>query len=253
MIKKVFATLVFVASASFAQWDIYPVPEDTKGGVRLNSEASISYSIHGKHISTTEHTTSYSADFRYIFLNSLELSIMNLGINSSEYKEFYGPDVEFYINDPSLGIRYQFTPTMSVFANTNLPISPISSFEHNWEANLGVQFGKVYEHPSTISKFGTEAALSFGYDHFGIDLSGEVAFNIINKGLDLLLGAHLGAAYFDRGWVNKHELYTDIDVGFETKFSKNVGFTGKISANLKNLDVDRGLKTKASLSAFFNF
>lgn len=256
MIKKVFATLALVASASFAQWDHYPVPQDLNGSVRVHSDMRLFVELTGSP-SNESHSSNYGIDFRYIFLNSLELSISGLGFSLYRDGGLLALDSKFETSfiEPMVGIRYQALPMLSVYANVGLPLAHPSSISDEWYTSIGAQFGKVYDNPDVLSKFGVIAETFITPGVLELAASGEVGFNIINNGLNLLLGADIVKVFdtdkYDK--VNHPVLAAHAWLGFETNFSKTFSIAGKFTATASKLKDENAYTGRVNLSAQYNF
>lgn len=256
MIKKVLATLAFVVSASFAEWDYYPVPQNTTASARINSTMRV-FADFSDSPANESHISNHTIDFRYIFFNSLELSIEGLGVHL--YKDGGLLNVEGDLDkeflDPSLGVRYQIIPMLSLFADVGLPISHLSDISDNWSTDIGALFGKVYENPNIISKYGVLAKSIFSYDVFEFLASGEIGINIVNNGLDLLLGTSIGKiiAMNENDFVEYAKYGVATWLGFEASLNKTFSLSGTFSFSASKFKKEFAYTGKAGLSAQFNF
>lgn len=256
MIKKILATLVLVVSASFAHWDHYPVPQNTTGSVRINSGMRV-FTDFSDGPANESHISHHTIDFRYIFSNSLELSIEGLGVGL--YKDGGLLNVEGDLDkeflDPSLGVRYQLISMLSLFVDIGLPISHLASLEHEWSAGIGAQFGKVYENPNIISKYGVQAETFFSHYITKFEVSGEIGFNIISNSLNLLLGARTWKnIIMDEDDIVEYAKYGAAAwLGLEAAFNKTFSLTGKFTFAASKFKKDYGYLGNVNLSAQFNF
>lgn len=256
MFKKIIATLALVASASFAQWDLYPVPQDVNGSVKVSTGMKL-FREFSNMPAKESHDSHYGVSFRYIFNKSLELSIEGLGVSLYKVGGLFDPDAEMDVSlsVPVLEARYQVIPMLSVFAELGLPIWEPSRFQYDYNAELGVQFGKVYENPNIISKFGVAAKGYIDYDMAELMALGEVGFNLIDNRLNLLAGASIA-----RNWALEESDDYEIAkfsgaawLGLEAIFNKNVSLVGNFTAGFGKFKHENSFSGHVNASVQFNF
>jgi hypothetical protein len=196
MFKKIAMACAFIATASFATWDYYPVLEAGKGSFA----GGLYYDWH--------HDWSQAGlkiGARYSIIQNLEISVQSFG-----YQFWSEEDCDGCVNggdglrDLTIGGRYIVAPMVTAFLDMNLPIGgdEVSSDE------IALYAGAQFSVPTNVPgfKFGTEGGIFWGFEHdnsergLEIHLGGEVAYTVPNVGVTPFAGLQLKYRLTESTW-----------------------------------------------------
>lgn len=170
MFKKIILASALAISSSFAAWDLFPVLENHKGQTRFTSY----YTTYSGEIKQY-HTLNLSLGSRYTILPGLELAL----VVPYHVFSYYGSS---HLGEDGTGkirllTRYQFTPTMNVFADIYLPNSDYCFGKDPWHFNFGLQFSRKV---NQLFNFGSQLAFDFDTegDGDGIPISTSAALEL---------------------------------------------------------------------------
>lgn len=256
MFKKIILASTLAISASFASWDLFPVLENHKGQARL----ATSFKNYTWHDDVFNALGMY-AGVRYTAVPNLELAI-NVPYRLFTY--FAGEDMEVYgFGSPYFSTRYQFIPTMNVFADVYFPVGNESFVEKDaWAFDAGLQFSTRF---SSLLNFGSELGAYFetyGENHyapFRAYVNTELDFTVSSQFAPYILAdvdVELGGFEEDDGYeFSNSGGYTCVMLGAGAKYDFNRIFSLDASigfAKWVNVD-DTPVIIRASLAALFNF
>jgi len=209
MFKKVLAAMALVASASFATWDYYPIPESGNG----SAEAGFYYD--------DDHNWSQAGlklGARITMLKNFEFAMMGWG-----YQFWNEEDCSGCVNggdglrDLTFGARFAVAPMVTAFLDLNLPVGrdeydgqgthPPSSGE------FSIYAGAQFSVPTKLDgfKFGTEGGFLWGFEHdnhergLDIHLGAEGAYTIKNIGLTPYAGFLLKFRLTESVWYEAND------------------------------------------------
>ena len=254
MLKKAVLAAILCTTASFASWDLFPVLENHKGQTRFTT----SYTTYTQD-DDRYHALSFYLASRYTVIPDLELAL-NVPYNAFAY---YGGN-EYGIEGTgkiSFWTRYQFTPSMNVFADIYLPERKVYSAD-SWLFNIGLQFSRNI---NPLLNFGSELALTFstkddyGDIPFSVDATIELDFNVTEKFspyIRTFASLELGEYTDDQGYQFSHgggDFYLSSYLGATYDFNKT--FSIDASAGIaKWVNVDNcPIFIDANLMFLFNF
>ena len=179
MFKKFLLATALLASAAFATWDYYPIPDSTHGSF----EAGLYYDH--------DHRWSQAGlklGARITMIKNLEIAMTGWG-----YQFWNEEDCAGCINggdglrDMTIGGRFEVAPMITAFLDFNLPVGrdeydgtgthPPSNGE--FSIYTGVQFSAPTNMKGFV--FGTEGGILWGFEHDNAE-----------RGLDIHLGAEGG-------------------------------------------------------------
>ena len=187
MFKKAIVALAIAASASFATWDYYPIPDSSNG----SAEAGLYYD--------KDHRWSQAGlklGARLTLLKNFEFALIGWG-----YQFWNETDCSGCINggdglrDMTVGARFEIAPMVTAFLDLNLPVG---REEYDGEGTnppsngeFSIYAGAQFSVPTKLQgfKFGTEGGILWGFEHdnhergLDIHLGAEGAFTIKNTGL----------------------------------------------------------------------
>lgn len=170
MLKKLLAASLICASASFATWDYYPVPEANHGDVKVGWY----YDWDGDW-----SQMGLTVGARYVLIQNLELALMGWGYQFWNETDCSGcAEGGDGLRDLTLGVRYQLAPEFNVFLDFNLPIGGDEVTSDEIAFYVGGQFSRGF---TPDLNFGVEAAIDWGLEHDDYE-----------RGLDIVLGAEVG-------------------------------------------------------------
>lgn len=254
MFKKIILASILAISTSFAAWDLFPVLENHKGQAKLRTSLA----------TCTLHKVNYTLDMfagvRYTVVSDLELAL------SVPYAVFSYAGKNIGINgfgNPELSARYQFIPTMNVFADVYFPVGDESVVDESWGFTAGLQFSTRF---SPLLNFGSELGVSF--ETYGerrnaplsAFVDAELDFAVtpqftpyIVASVDVNLGGFDKIDGYEFG--NADGGYTYIALGGGTKYDINQIVTLDASVWFSKLvnRIDSPVSISVSLAAFFNF
>lgn len=193
MLKKIALVAAMAASASFATYSFFPVPEANKGEVEI-----------GAQYGWTDNTSDMQiiAGAEYSVIQNLAISLTGLG-----YQLWNDPDDCGEDNHPdcpdndgikamTLGARYQFMPILIAALDVNLPLTSddvIGPTKYDPFGLYGaIQFTKEFV-PNLW--FGSEAGVSYKFEDehmtegLGLTLQAELDYTIASIGLTPWIGA----------------------------------------------------------------
>lgn len=196
MFKKIALICTFVATATFATWDYYPVLGAGKGSFT----GGLYYDWHNNW-----SQAGLTIGGRYTIIEKLELSIQSWG-----YQFWSEEDCANCVNggdglrDLTIGGRYEVAPMVTVFLDMNLPIGGDEVSDDEIALYLGGQFSM----PTNVEglKFGTEAGILWGFEHdnqergLEFHLGGELAYTVPNVGVTPLVGMQLKFRVTESTW-----------------------------------------------------
>ena len=256
MFKKIILASTLAISTSFASWDLFPVLENHKGQARL----ATSFANYTWHDDVCNSLGMY-AGVRYTAVPNLELAI-NIPYRLFTY--YAGENMEMDgFGTPGFSARYQFIPTMNVFADVYFPVGDESIVEKDaWIFNAGLQFSTRF---NSLLNFGSELGVYFatyGENHdapFSAFVNAELDFAVtpqftpfIRTDVNVELGGFEdGEGYeFSNGGGN-----TYVVLGAGAKYDFNQIFSLEAAFGVTkwvNVD-DTPVIISASLAALFNF
>lgn len=170
MLKKLLAASLICASASFATWDYYPVPQANHGDVKVGWY----YDWDGDW-----SQMGLTVGARYVLIQNLELALMGWGYQFWNETDCSGcAEGGDGLRDLTLGVRYQLAPEFNVFLDFNLPIGGDEVTSDEIAFYVGGQFSRGF---TPDLNFGVEAAIDWGLEHDDYE-----------RGLDIVLGAEVG-------------------------------------------------------------
>lgn len=255
MLKKIILASTLAISSTFAAWDLFPVLENHKGQTRFTSYYT-TYSDEGEQY----HALNLSLGSRYTILPDLELAL----IVPYHVFSYYGGN---HIGTDGTGkirllTRYQFIPTMNVFADVYFPNNDCCYGEDPWHFNIGLQFSRKI---NQLFNFGSQLAADFSTegDGDGYPLSTfaalELDFTVTeNFAPYIKTSGHLelGELFTDHGYQFSHaggDLILTSNIG--VKYDFNETFSIDASAGIgKWINVDDSpLAIGAGLALLMNF
>lgn len=169
MFKKILAASLIAASASFATWDYYSVPEAHKGDVKVGwyYDWDDDWSQMGLTLGA-----------RYVIIPNLELSLMSWGYQFWNETDCSGcEDGGDGLRDLTIGVRYQLAPEFNVFLDFNAPIGGDEVTSDEIAFYFGGQFSRGF---TEDLNFGAEAGVDWGLEHDNYE-----------RGLDVVVGAEI--------------------------------------------------------------
>lgn len=256
MFKKIILASALAISTSFASWDLFPVLENHKGQARLATSFT-NYTWHDD----VYNSLSMYAGVRYTAVPNLELAI-NIPYRLFTY--FAGEDMEADgFGSPFFSARYQFIPTMNVFADVYFPFGDESFVEKDaWAFDAGLQFST---HFSSLLNFGSELGAYFetyGESHyapFRAYVNTELDFAVSSQFTPYILAdvdVELGGFEEDNGYEFSNSggnTYVLLGAGAKYDFNRIFSLDAAVSlAKWVNED-DDPVFIMASLEALFNF
>ena len=221
MFKKIILASVLAAASAFAAWDLFPVLENHKGQTRFTSSYT-TYSDEGEQY----HTLNLTLGSRHTILPNLELAlIVPYHVFSYYGGNHLGTDGTGKI---SLLTRYQFIPTMNVFADIYLPALNTCYGEDSWHFNIGLQFSRKI---NPLFNFGSQLAVDFDTKGDGDDVplastaALELDFTITEDFAPYIktIGALDLGEFSDHGYQFSHgggDVYLASDIGVKYDFNE---------------------------------
>ena len=253
MFKKIILASALAAVSSFAAWDLFPVLDYRQGQTRFTSNYT-TFSDEGERY----HSLNLYFGSRYAVFPDFELAlVVPYRVFSYYGGNKLGTDGTGKIN---LLTRYQFIPTMNVFADISFP-DESSCYEDPWYFNFGLQFTrKVNRWFDFGSQLSAETRTKGEED--GVPLitfaALELDFTVMENFAPYIKtsGAlHLGE-FSDHGYQFSHgggDLYLTSDVGVKYDFDET--FSMDASARIGkwvNVD-DSPLVIGVALDILMNF
>ena len=193
MFKKIALVAALAASASFATYTFFPVPEANKGEVEI-----------GAQYGWTKHTSNMEiiAGAEYSVIQNLALSLTGLGYQLWDDPDDCGesghpscPDNDGF-KAMTIGARYQFMPILIAALDVNLPLTSkdVTGDYDPFGLYGAIQFTQEFV-PNLW--FGSEAGLSYKFEDekttegLGLTLQAELDYTIASIGLTPWVGAEM--------------------------------------------------------------
>lgn len=248
MFKKAILLAAGLATASFAAWDYYPVPEAGKG----EAKATFAYDFDGDW-----SRWGLAIGARYTVVPNLEIAILGWGYSSWDIDCKNCAEGSGF-TDLDVGVRYQIVPIVNAFVDVNFPIGGDEVTSDEWGFHFGAQYSQEFV-PNL--KFGAEAGLYWGLEHNSwnpgliLNIAAEVGYSITNIGLTPFLGLE----FKDR--VTESELNdygvgddgdTNINVWLGAAYAINPQMAVEAKLIVRSGDID-GDATGISATFYFNF
>ncbi|MBR6125626.1 transporter [Candidatus Saccharibacteria bacterium] len=253
MFKKIILASALAAVSSFAAWDLFPVLENHKGQTRFTSNYT-TYSDEGEQY----HSLNLSLGSRYTIFPDLELAlVVPYHVFSYYGGNKLGTDGTGRIR---LLTRYQFIPTMNVFADIYFPNEYVR-YEDPWCFIFGLQFSrKINQLFNFGSQLATETRTKGDYDDIplatfaALELDFTVTENFAPY-IKTMGNLHLGM-FTDHGYQFSHgggDLYIASNIG--VKYDFNETFSIDASAGIGRwVNIDGSpLAIGAALDLLMNF
>ena len=193
MLKKIALVAAVAASASFATYSFFPVPEAHKGQVEVGAQ-------YGWTDNTSDMKIIAGAEFSVI--QNLAVSVTGLGYQLWNDEDDCGekghpdcPDNDGFTG-LTLGARYQFLPILIAALDVNLPLTSedVTGKYDPFGLYGAIQFTKEFV-PNLW--FGSEAGLSYKFEDehmtegLGLTLQVELDYTIASIGLTPWIGAEM--------------------------------------------------------------
>jgi hypothetical protein len=254
MFKKIILASALAIGTSFASWDLFPVLENHKGQTRFTTTYS-TYSDEGREY----HALNLTLGSRYTVFPDLELALI------VPYHVFS------YYNGNKIGTdgtgkiwlltRYQFIPSMNVFADIGFPNEYECYGEDPWYFDVGLQFSRKV---NRLFNFGSQLEFATQTKGEGDDIplstyaALELDFTVTEDFSPYIKTAgHLELGeYSDHGYQFSHgggDLYIASNIG--VKYDFNETFSIDASAGIGRwVNVkDSPLAIGAALDLLMNF
>lgn len=199
MFKKIALVAALAASASFATYSFFPVPEANKGEVEIGAQYGWT-----KHSSNME----IIAGAEYSVIQNLALSLTGLGYQLWDDPDDCGetghpdcPDNDG-IKAMTLGARYQFMPILIAALDVNLPLTSedVTGKYDPFGLYGAIQFTQEFV-PNLW--FGSEAGISYKFEDekttegLGLTVQAEIDYTIASIGLTPWIGGALNMRLSD--------------------------------------------------------
>ena len=152
MFKKILLASARAVSASFAGWDSFQVLENHKGQARIG----LSYTIDQFDNDDNFCSLQTGTGVRYTVIPNLELA---LSLSYHIFTHHKGKETNRDgFQNPIIGIRYHFIPTMNVYARVSIPVGDKTLVDKDaWGFNVGAEF---YTPINPLLNFGSRLAVS---------------------------------------------------------------------------------------------
>ena len=252
MLKKIILASALAAVSSFAAWDLFPVLENHKGQTMVSSSFRTT-SIEDEQY----HSLNLYFGSRYTVFPNLELAL----IVPYHVFSYYGGNKIGTDGTGSISLftRYQFIPTMNVFADIYFPNE--GYYDDPWYFNFGLQFSRKV---NQLFNFGSQLAVSTrtkgDYDDIplttfaALELDFTITENFApyirtNGTLDL-------GAFSDHGYQFSHgggDLYLSSKIGVKYDFNETISIDVSGSIGKVVNEDDSSLDIGAALAFLLNF
>ena len=256
MFKKIILASALAISTSFASWDLFPVLENHKGQARLTTSYG-TYSVDEADYDALDLV----AGVRFTVVPNLELAL-NIPYRFFTYFADENTEVDGFEN-PVYSARYQFIPSMNVFADVFIPVGDETLVEDGaWMFNVGLQFSTRF---SSLLNFGSELGANLAtcgenrYAPFSAFVNTELDFTVTSQFTPYIrakVNVELGGYEEDDGYEfsnNGGETYVDLGIGAKYAFNQIFSLDASVDfAKWVTID-DSPTFITASLSALFNF
>jgi len=256
MFKKIILSSALAISSSFAAWDLFPVLENHKGQAKL----AMSFTNYTWHDNDYD-ALGMSAGVRYTVVPNLELAL-NVPYRFFTYYAGENMEVDGF-GTPAFSTRYQFIPTMNVFADVYFPFGDDSRVEKDaWILNVGLQFSTRL---SQLINFGSQLGVylaTYGenqYAPFSAFVNAEFDFAVTSQFtpyIEAIATVELGGFEEDEGYEFSNgggNTYVELGVGAKYDINRIVSLDASVDLGKWVNEKDAPVFIRASLAALFNF
>lgn len=252
MLKKIILASALAVVSSFAAWDLFPVLENHKGQTMVSS-SYMTTSIEDKQY----HSLNLYFGSRYTVIPNLELAL----IVPYHVFSYYGGNKIGTDGTGSISLfsRYQFIPTMNVFADIYFPNE--GYYEDPWYFNFGLQFSRKV---NQLFNFGSQLSVRTATKGEGEDVplstsaSLELDFTVTESFAPYIRtnGSLELGAFSDHGYQFSHgggDLYLSSTIGVKYDFNETISIDASGSIGKVVNEDDSSLDVGAALAFLLNF